>query len=167
MFRKYLSYQDKVLSFFENWTLFLTVFGALAGLFITIVTRYTITYTMTWPEEFVRQVIMYTTFIGCATAVKNRALIRIDAVPNLIKATAKPLDFVNHFAVLCFSLFVIYYGFRMVAHQAAMDQVTTVMKIPQKYLYCTLPLMGVLMLLRLVQVVYEDITGQPVNPPKK
>ena len=167
MFRKYLFYQDKVLSFFEEWTLFFTVLAALLGCFVTIVTRYTITYTMTWPEEFIRQVIMYTTFIGCATAVKNRALIRIDALPNLVKSLAKPLDFVNHFAVLCFSVFTIYFGIKMVAHQAAMDQVTTVMKIPQKFLYAVIPLMGILMLLRLVQVVYEDITGQPVVPAKK
>lgn len=167
MFRKYLYYQDKVLSFFEEWTLFLTVMAALFGCFFTVVTRYTITYTMTWPEEFIRQVIMYTTFIGCATAVKNRSLIRIDALPNLVKSLAKPLDFVNHFAVLCFSLFAIYYGGKMVAHQAMMDQVTTVMKIPQKFLYLVIPLMGVLMLLRLVQVVYEDLTGLPVVPPKK
>lgn len=166
MFRKYLSHQDRVLTFFENWVLFLTIFAALVGLFVTVVTRYTITYTMTWPEEFVRQVIMVSTFIGCATAVRNRALIRIDALPNLVKATAKPLNFVNHLGVLVFSLFAIYFGIKMVAHQAAMGQVTTVMKIPQKFLYCVVPLMGVLMLLRLVQVVYEDITGRPVNPPK-
>lgn len=166
MFRKYLYYQDKVLSFFEEWTLFAAVVAALLGCFVTVVTRYTITYTMTWPEEFIRQVIMYTTFIGCATAVKNRALIRIDALPNLVKSLAKPLDFVNHFAVLCFSLFTIYFGIKMVAHQAHMDQVTTVMKIPQKFLYAVIPLMGILMLLRLVQVLYEDITGRPVVPPK-
>ena len=167
MFRRYLQYQDRVLTFFEDWTLFVTVLGALVGLFVTVATRYTITYTMTWPEEFVRQVIMYTTFIGCATAVKNRALIRVDALPNLFRPLAKPLDFLNHLGVLCFSTFSIYYGIKMVAHQATMQQVTTVMKIPQKYLYCTLPLMGVLMLLRLAQVVYEDLTGQRVNPPKE
>jgi TRAP-type C4-dicarboxylate transport system permease small subunit len=167
MFLKYLSIQDKALSFFEEWTLFLTVFAALMGLFITIVTRYTITYTMTWPEEFVRQVIMYATFIGCATAIKKRLLIRIDALPNLVRSWTKPLEFVNHFGVFCFSVFAIYFGIKMVKHQAMMDQVTTVMKIPQKYLYCVLPLMGILMLLRLMQVVYEDITGNPVNPPKR
>ena len=162
--RKTLYYLDKVLSFFEEWTLFLMVFAALMGLFITVVTRYTITYTMTWPEEFVRQVIMYTTFIGCSVAVRNRALIRIDAVPNLVKALAKPLDFVNHVAVLAFAAFATYYGIKLVGLQVMTGQVTTVMKIPQRYLYCVLPLMGILMILRQIQVLYEDITGKPIAP---
>jgi TRAP-type C4-dicarboxylate transport system permease small subunit len=163
MFRKTLYYLDKVLSFFEEWTLFLMVLAALLGLFVTVVTRYTITYTMTWPEEFVRQVIMYTTFIGCSVAIKNRAMIRIDALPNLIKPLARPLDFVNHAGVAAFSLFVTYYGIKLLQMQIMTGQVTTVMKIPQAILYGVLPLMGVLMFLRLVQVVYEDITGKPVS----
>jgi C4-dicarboxylate transporter, DctQ subunit len=161
--RKALYYVDKVLSFFEEWTLFVAVFAALTGLFVTVVTRYTLTYTLTWPEEFVRQVIMYTTFIGCAAAVRNRALIRIDALPNLIKPLAKPLDFVNHLAVFAFCLFTIYFGIRLVQLQMMTGQVTTVMKIPQRFLYLVLPLMGILMLLRLIQVVYEDITGKSVR----
>lgn len=163
MFRKTLYYLDKVLTFFEEWTLFLMVLAALLGLFVTVVTRYTITYTMTWPEEFVRQVIMYTTFVGCSVAIRNRAMIRIDALPNLIKGLAKPLDFVNHAGVAAFSIFVTYYGIKLLKMQIMTGQVTTVMKIPQAILYGVLPLMGVLMFLRLVQVVYEDITGKPVS----
>ncbi|MBI5442682.1 MAG: TRAP transporter small permease [Deltaproteobacteria bacterium] len=161
--RKAFYYLDKVLSFFEEWTLFLMVFAALVGLFITVVTRYTITYTMTWPEEFVRQVIMYTTFIGCSVAIRNRAMIRIDAIPNLIKSLAKPLDFVNHVAVLVFAGFATYYGIKLVQLQMMTGQVTTVMKIPQRYLYCVLPLMGILMVLRQLQVLYEDLTGKPIS----
>jgi TRAP-type C4-dicarboxylate transport system permease small subunit len=48
--------------------------------------------------------------------------------------------------------------------QVMTGQVTTVMKIPQRYLYCVLPLMGILMILRQIQVLYEDITGKPIAP---
>ncbi len=99
MFDRTLRYLDKALTFFEEWSLFLTVIVALATLFVSVLTRYLMTYTMTWPEELVREVIMYTTFVGCATAVKNRSLIRIDAVPNLFPWLKRPLDFVNHAAV--------------------------------------------------------------------
>ena len=164
MFRRALYYMDRVLSFFEEWTLFLTVMVALVTLFVSVVTRYTITYTMTWPEELVREVIMYTTFIGSATAVKNRALIRIDAVPNVLPWLRKPLDFLNHAVVLVFAVFMTYYGWKLVKLQYVTKQTTIILKIPQHILYLMLPLMGILMLCRLVQVVYEDITGRPVAP---
>ncbi|GAB6062784.1 TRAP transporter small permease [Deferrisoma palaeochoriense] len=162
MVRKVLYGIDRVLTFFEEWTLFLTVMAALVALFVSVVTRYTITYTMTWPEELVREVIMYTTFIGSAAAVKNRALIRIDAVPNLFPWIRKPLDFLNHAAVLVFGVFMTYYGWKLVKLQYVTKQTTIILKIPQYLLYLMLPAMGILMLLRLAHVLYEDITGRPV-----
>jgi len=160
LFRNALDFMDRVLSLFEEWTLFFAVIGALLALFVSVVTRYTMTYTMTWPEELVREVILYTTFVGCAAAVKSRALIRIDAVPNVFPWLKRPLDFCNHAAVLAFALFVTYYGWKLVQLQLMTKQTTIILKIPQVFLFSILPLMGVLMLLRLVQVVTDDLTGR-------
>ena len=163
MFDRTLRYLDKALTFFEEWSLFLAVFVALVMLFISVMTRYLMTYTMTWPEELVREVIMYTTFVGCATAVKNRSLIRIDAVPNLFPWLKKPLDFVNHAAVGVFAVFVTYFGWQLVKLQYMTKQTTIILRIPQVVLYSIIPLMGILMFLRLVQVVTEDLRGQPLR----
>ncbi|MBE0618869.1 MAG: TRAP transporter small permease subunit [Proteobacteria bacterium] len=163
MFRKALRYADRVLSLFEEWSLLVTVMGALLALFVSVVTRYTMTYTMTWPEELVREVILYTTFVGSAAAVKNRALIRIDAVPNLFPWLKKPLDYVNHAAVATFAIFVTIYGWQLVKLQFVTKQTTIILRIPQVILFSILPLMGVMMLLRLIQVITEDLTGQPVR----
>lgn len=163
MFRSVLRLVDKVLSFIEDWILFLTVFSAMVALFVNVATRYLMTYTMTWPEEFVRQVIMVTTFVGCAVAVRNRALIRIDALPNLLPWLKKPLDFVNHAVVFVFGVFSIHVGSMLVELQGRTGQVTTVLKIPTVLLYCVLPLMGGLMILRQIQVVFEDITGKSIH----
>ena len=84
MFGKILNIIDKVLTFFEEWTLFLTVMAALIALFVNVVLRYTINYTLAWSEELVRHVIIYTTFIGLAVAVKNRSMIKIDAMVQLV-----------------------------------------------------------------------------------
>lgn len=162
MFRSFLRRLDKVLSFIEDWILFLTVFSSMVTLFINVATRYLITYTMTWPEEFVRQVIMITTFVGCSVGVRNRVMIRIDALPNLITRLKKPLDFVNHISILAFSGFLIYYGIKLVKLQAMMGQVTTVLKIPTVILYSVLPFMGTLMILRQIQVITEDLTGKSI-----
>lgn len=163
MFRAVLRLADKVLSFIEDWILFLTVFSAMVALFVNVATRYLMTYTMTWPEEFVRQVIMITTFLGCAVAVRKRALIRIDALPNLLPWLKKPLDFVNHASVLVFAVFVIHFGLKLVELQARTGQLTTALKIPTVLLYWALPIMGILMIVRQLQVVVEDLTGKSIQ----
>jgi TRAP-type C4-dicarboxylate transport system permease small subunit len=158
---------DKALSWFEEWSLFVAVMAALATLFISVVTRYTITYTLTWPEELVREVIIYTTFIGCAPAIKNRALIRIDALPNLLPRLKKPLEFLAHLSLVGFAGFITYFGIKMALFQYKMGMKTIILKVPQVLLYSILPLMGILMLCRLIHVLYEDITGRPVHEPQQ
>ena len=84
MFGKILDFLDKILTFFEEWTLFVSVMVALVALFFHVVLRYGFNYSLAWPDELVREVIIYTTFIGCSAAVKNRSMIKIDASVQLL-----------------------------------------------------------------------------------
>ena len=59
-----LDFLDKILTFFEEWTLFVSVIVALLALFVNVVLRYGFNYSLAWSEELVREVIIYTTFIG-------------------------------------------------------------------------------------------------------
>jgi C4-dicarboxylate transporter, DctQ subunit len=90
MFGKSLKIIDKVLTFFEEWTLFIAVMGALGALFVNVVLRYGFNYTLGWSEELVREVIIYTTFIGLGVAIKNRSMIKIDAVVQLVPKLKMP-----------------------------------------------------------------------------
>ena len=68
MFGKVLGVLDKILTFFEEWTLFITVMVALIAMFFNVVLRYGFNYSLAWSEELVRHVISYTTMIGCSAA---------------------------------------------------------------------------------------------------
>ncbi|MDH3883062.1 MAG: TRAP transporter small permease [Desulfobacterales bacterium] len=160
MFGKILNFLDKVLSFFEEWTLFISVLVALIALFFNVVLRYGFNYSLAWSEELVREVIIYTTFIGCSAAVKNRSLIRIDASVQLLPKLKIPLTFFSNFVVMIFAIMMIYYGWLMAALQVQTQQKTIIMQIPLVYLYAILPLMGIMMLIRVVQVFYQDIQEQ-------
>jgi len=61
---------------------------------------------------------------------------------------------------MIFAGMMIYYGWLMVEMQHRTDQKTIIMEIPLVILYAILPLMGVMMLIRAVQVVYQDISEQ-------
>jgi TRAP-type C4-dicarboxylate transport system permease small subunit len=156
MFAKTLNVLDKILSLFEEWTLFVTVMVALVALFVNVVLRYGFSYTFAWSEELVREVIIYTTLIGCSAAVKNRSMIKIDAVVQIFPKLKTPLTFFSNFVMIIFSCMMLYYGWLMALMQVRTEQKTIIMEIPLVYLYAMLPMMGGLMLIRTVQIMYQD-----------
>lgn len=157
MFGKFLAFLDKILSFFEEWTLFIAVMAALLALFVNVVLRYGFNYSLAWSEELVREVIIYTTFIGCSAAVKNRSMIKIDASVQLFPRLKPALSLFSNFATAVFAGMMIYFGWLMVALQLRTHQKTIIMQIPLAYLYAILPLMGAMMLIRAVQLTCQDI----------
>ncbi len=157
MFLKILGVLDKILSFIERWVLFLATFAALIALFVNVVLRYGFNYSLAWSEELVREVIILTTFIGCSAAIKARSMIKIDALPQIFPVLRTPLTFFSNFVTLIFASMMMYYGTKMAALQMATFQKTIIMQIPLVYLYAILPIMGVGMFIRTIQVIHQDI----------
>jgi C4-dicarboxylate transporter, DctQ subunit len=153
---KMLDVLDKILSFFEDWTLFISVMVALIALFFNVVLRYGFNYTLAWSEELVREVIIYTTFIGCCSAVKKRSMIKIDASVQLVPKLKTALTYFSNLMIIVFSVMMMIYGWQMAAMQARTFQKTLILQIPLVYLYAILPLTGLLMFIRTLQVVYQD-----------
>ena len=163
MLKQIMNTVDKSLTLFEDWTLFLTVITALIALFANVILRYGFNYTLAWSEEYVKLVIIYTTFIGCSASVKNRSMIKVDVLLQLIPITRFPLILFSHLATIVFSMIMVFYGWKMAAQQASTGQTTIIMLIPMVYLYALMPLMGALMLIRTLQVLYQDIAAEKVQ----
>ncbi len=159
MFKRLLDILDKILSFVEDWTLFAAVMIALIALFINVVLRYGFNYSLAWSEELVREVIILTTFIGCSAAIKNRSMIKIDASVQLLPRLKMPLTYFSNFVTLIFAVMMLYLGWKMAALQVQTHQKTIILQIPLVYLYAMMPLMGGMMLIRTIQVMYQDFTA--------
>ena len=157
MIGRFFKFVDRALTFFEEWTLFITVMVALVALFFNVILRYGFNYSLTWSEELVREVIIYTTLIGCSAAVKNRSMIKIDASVQLFPKMKVPLTFFSNLVTLIFSVMVLYLGWKLAALQVQTMQKTIILQIPLVYIFAILPLMGAMMLIRILQVFYEDI----------
>ena len=164
MIAKVLAILDKILSFFEDWVLFISTMAALIALFVNVFLRYGFNYTLGWSEELVREVIMLTTFIGCSAAIKARSMIKIDALVQLVPKLKTPLTFFSNFVTLIFSTMMIYYGWKMAVLQVVTHQKTVIMEIPIVYLYAILPAMGIGMFIRTIQVSYQDIQELGATP---
>lgn len=159
MFGKFLKTADKVMTFFEDWTLFLTIMVALVSLFANVVLRYGFNHSLAWSEELVRDVIIYTTFIGCSAAVKKRSMIKIDATVQIFPVLLKPLSWFANTITLVFASMMIWYGFKMAQLQFVTHQKSIIMQVPLVYLYMIMPLTGVMMFIRTLHIMYQDVMG--------
>lgn len=160
MVGKFFNRLDKILTFIEDWTLFVSVIAALVALFANVVLRYGFNYSLAWSEELVRDVIIITTFIGCSAAVKNRSMIKIDASVQIFPILKKPLSWFSNCMTIVFSLMLIWYGMKMVQQQFVTNQKSIIMEIPLIYLYAIMPLTGLMMFIRTLQIMYQDFKDE-------
>ncbi|MCP4023900.1 MAG: TRAP transporter small permease [Desulfobacteraceae bacterium] len=156
MLGKILKKLDGYVTNIEEWTLFIIVIFALISLFFNVVLRYSINYTLAWSEEFVRIVIIYSTFVGASIAVKERKMIRIDAVVEIFPRLKPFLTHYTNFLMLIFSCIMVYYGYKMTVLQYVTHQKMIIMQIPLVYVYSVMPISGVLIFIRTLQVIIQD-----------
>lgn len=148
---------DKLVTLFEDWSLFILVMAALLSLFTNVVLRYGFNYTLAWSEELVRIVIIYTTFIGASAGIRENAMIRIDAVVQLFPALKPALSVLSNLFMLAFAGMMVFYGTQMTLQQYLTEQRTIIMQIPMVLVYAIMPVTGLLMMLRTCQIFIINI----------
>jgi TRAP-type C4-dicarboxylate transport system permease small subunit len=161
MLKKLFKSIDRVFLVVEEWSLFAAVSIALLTAMANVILRKTTNdYSLYWSDEVVRKVIYFSTYIGCVTAIRSRALIRIDALPQMLPILKRPLTQISHLAVLVFSACMVYLGgqmtFMMFEDEYAL---TATLQIPEWTLYAVLPVMGFMMFIRTLIVMREDWIG--------
>ena len=156
MFSRFLDKLDAILTWLEDWVLYLAVTVGLLSLTVNVYLRYVHHYALSWSEELIRHIIILTTFFGLSAAIKNRSMITIDALIQLVPRLRRPLTMVSHLAVLLFSLMIISLGWDVAQQKFDTFQETIILEIPLGVLFSLLPLMGVMMLIRTVQAMWKD-----------
>lgn len=161
MLKKSFHAIDRLFAQVEDWTLFVTVGAALVTAMANVVLRkLTSDVNLYWSDEVVRKVIFISTYIGCVAAIRHRSLIRIDALPQMVPILKKPLTVISHAAVLAFAGLVFWLGLQLTRMMYA-DQYarTATLGIAEWYFYAVLPIMGVMMIIRTLIVLVEDLRG--------
>ena len=162
MLTKTLRNIDRVLGQIEDWSLFAAVSIALLSAMANVILRKTTNdLSLYWSDEVVRKVIYFSTYIGCAAAIRNRSLIRIDALPQMLPVLKKPLAMFSHFTVLIFSGIMIYLGSQMTIMMYNDEYAkTATLQIPEYFFYAVLPIMGIMTFFRTLIVMREDWIGK-------
>ena len=160
MLGKILKKMDNMVTRIEEWSLFVMVMVALLSLFANVVLRYGFNYTLAWSEELVRIVIIYSTFVGASVAVKQRAMIRIDAIVQIFPKLKSGLTFYTSLLMLVFAWMMVYYGYKMTHLQFITHQKTIIMEIPLVIVYAIMPVMGIMVLIRTIQVIIQEFRSK-------
>lgn len=158
MLKKAFRTIDRTFAFVEDWSLVVAVCIALLTAMANVILRKaTDNFSLYWSDEVVRKVIYFSTYIGCVAAVRNKSLIRIDALPQILPVLKKPLTIFSHLAVLVFSVAMVYLGYQMTLMMFEDEYArTATLSIPEWYFYAILPIMGAMMFVRTILVMFED-----------
>jgi len=161
-FKRVFKIIDRSFRNFEEWALFIAVGTALVTAMANVILRKTTqNYSLYWSDEVVRKVIYFSTYIGCVAAIRSRSLIRIDALPQIVPVLRKPLALVSHFAVLIFAGIMIYLGWEMTMMMYQDEYArTATLRLPEWPFYAVLPVMGVMMMLRTMILIWEEIVDR-------
>ena len=166
MLKKLFQRIDKTFSFIEDWSLVLVVCIALASGLANIILPKTTNISLYWSDEVVRKTIFFCTYIGCSSAIRQRSLIRIDALPQIIPVTRKFFNVINHLSTMIFAGLLTWLGWGMLIEVFADEYATTAtLQIPEWYFYAVLPIVGVMMFIRTLMLLTEDLflCAQPEN----
>jgi TRAP-type C4-dicarboxylate transport system permease small subunit len=157
MLKKTVRTIDKGVEFVEDWSLLLAVTVALVVAFVNIIMRKMTSQSLPWSDEVVRAVIYFTTYIGASAAIRQRSMIRIDAVPQLLRFSRKPLSVFGHLAMIFFGGLLMWLGGEMTLWKFRDPYATTtILEIPEWYLYAVLPLLGAMSIFRTILVMVAE-----------
>lgn len=151
----------------ERWALLVFYIVLVSTMSIEVLRREVLAYSSIWGEEIVRYSFIYLAWIGAASAVKERAHIRIDVITKFLGNRAKTLIYLfGDLVMLCVALIALYFSFETVLVSAKFGSVSHGLRISMVWFLTAVPLGFLLMVYRLFQSMRRDLHslrhGEPV-----
>jgi C4-dicarboxylate transporter, DctQ subunit len=151
----------------ERWALLVFYTMLVMTMAIEVVRREVFAYSSIWGEEVVRYSFIYLAWIGAASAVKERAHIRIDVLFHYVGPRMKALLYIFGDLVMMFiAVVALWYSFETVEVSAKFGSVTDGLRISRVWALAAVPIGFSLIAIRLVQSLVRDIrdliAGRPV-----
>ena len=162
--KRFFSSCNKVISQAENISIGIALLCATFMITINVILRFFLKRAFSWSDEFVRYLIIYVTFIGCAGCVRKQEHIAIDIVASFCKNKAVLRAMSIFVGVICviFSGAITVFGVQLVAKVIRFPQITAGLRIPQYVPYIMIPAGFALMTLRYTQDLVGKIIGVDV-----
>lgn len=151
----FFSLLKKVEIFFT--VLFLATFSIIS--FAQVVFRVFLNNPLAWSEEASIFLFIWSVFLGAVLVFSHNEHFRVDFIVNLFPPKGQMiLKYINWIFVGIFSVILLIFGWRIMLINA--NRITPALQISQMYVYAVIPLNGLLVLLHLIEQIWNDFTGQ-------
>lgn len=151
----------------ERWALLVFYTLLVVTMSVEVIRREVFSYSSIWGEEIVRYSFIYLVWIGAASAIKERAHIRIDVLFHYASPRGKALLYLfGDLVMLGVCLIAFYWSYETVAVSWKFGSVTHGLRLPMVLFLAAVPIGFALMIFRLIQSILRDIrdlkAGRPV-----
>lgn len=151
----------------ERWALLVFYTMLVATMAIEVVRREVFAYSSIWGEEIVRYAFIYLAWIGAASAVRERAHIRIDVILAFLGDRAKALLYIlGDLVMLGVAMLAVWWSLETVAVSWKFGSVSHGLRLSLVWFLAAVPIGFSLIIFRLVQSLLRDIAdlrhGRPV-----
>lgn len=142
----------------ERWALLIFYTLLVATMAIEVIRREVFSYSSIWGEEIVRYSFIYLAWIGAASAVKERAHIRIDVLFHYVGPRTKAVLYIfGDLVMFAIAILALYWSFETVAVSWKFGSVTDGLRISKVWFLMAVPIGFALMIFRLTQSLLRDI----------
>lgn len=142
----------------ERWALLVFYVLLVLTMAVEVIRREVFAYSSIWGEEIVRYSFIYLVWIGAASAVKERAHIRIDVIFHYVSSRTKTvLYIIGDIVMFVVALVALYWSFETFAVAWKFGSVSHGLRLPMVWFLLAVPLGFVLMMFRLIQSFLRDI----------
>lgn len=151
----------------ERWALLFFYVLLVSTMFVEVIRREVFAYSSIWGEEIVRYSFIYLAWIGAASAVRERAHIRIDVLMHYISARSKALMYIlGDLVMLVVACIALYWSFETVMVSWEFGSVSHGLRVSMVWFLAAVPIGFSLMVFRLIQSLIRDVqdlrAGKPV-----
>ena len=152
----------------ERWALLVFYSMLVVTMAVEVIRREAFSYSSIWGEEIVRYAFIYLAWIGAASAVRERAHIRIDVLYHYVGPKVKAVLYIfGDLVMLAMAVIAVYWSWETVAVSWKFGSVSHGLRVSMVWFLMAVPLGFSLMIFRLLQSLLRDVqdlvAGRPVN----
>jgi len=150
----------------ERWALLVFYTMLVVTMAVEVIRREVFAYSSIWGEEVVRYAFIYLVWIGAASAVRERAHIRIDVLFALVSERGKALLYIlGDLVMLVVAVLAVYWSFESVAVSWRFGSVSHGLRISLVWFLAAVPIGFALMIFRLIQSLVRDVADLRAGRP--
>lgn len=156
--RNYIRLVD-VINKFMGYFLIISFAMSTLILFWQVFSRFIFGSSLSWAEELSRFLMIFMVLIGSSLALRSNELISVEMLLERITGNLrKTVIIVIHSISIILFIILIKYGYSMALSFS--NQHAPSLKISMEYIYLSLPLGGVLLLINSIACIIEEIIGK-------